>query len=256
MPRFAANLTFLFTELPFLDRFAAAKRAGFDGVEVLFPYETAVQEIQAALRDNQLTYVLQNAPPPNWTGGVRGFAALPQGEHRFRYDFDRATRWAQFLKPEVIHVMAGRASGLVARATYVKNLKWAAGRTPRQMLTIEPINANDMPGYYLDSFDLAASILDEVSEPNLKLQFDAYHAQTITGDAIATWRRYYRRVAHVQIAGYPGRAEPQGGEIDYTAFFAELDQCGYRGWVSAEYTPAGRTAAGLDWLHEAVGGGS
>jgi 2-dehydrotetronate isomerase len=250
MPAFAANLTLLFTELPLMERFAAAKAAGFEAVEVLFPYDEGAQDMRDQLVMNGLTFVLMNTPPPNWTGGDRGFAAVPGAEARFRKDFERCLRFADVLKPQHIHVMAGVTDDPAARATFVGNLKWAAARTPRRRLTIEPINRIDMPGYWLADFDLAAEILDEVGAPNLALQFDAYHAHRITGDVMATWARHGHRAAHVQIAGYPGRHEPEGGEIDYPAFFARLDTDGYRGWVSAEYNPEGDTPSGLGWLSQ------
>jgi 2-dehydrotetronate isomerase len=250
MPAFAANLTLLFTELPLMERFAAAKAAGFEAVEVLFPYDEGAQDMRDQLVMNGLTFVLMNTPPPNWTGGDRGFAAVPGAEARFRKDFERCLRFADVLKPQHIHVMAGATDDPAARATFVGNLKWAAARTPRRRLAIEPINRIDMPGYWLADFDLAAEILDEVGAPNLALQFDAYHAHRITGDVMAAWARHGHRAAHVQIAGYPGRHEPEGGEIDYPAFFARLDTDGYRGWVSAEYHPVGDTPSGLGWLSQ------
>lgn len=248
MPRFAANLALLFTERSLMDRFAAAKEAGFDGVEILFPYDESAQAMRDQIVLNGLTFVLQNTPPPNWTGGARGFAAVPGLEERFRKDFDRALRFADVLKPQIIHVMAGVTDHPGARATFVGNLKWATARAPKRHLTIEPINRHDMPGYWLSDFDLAADILDDVGAPNLSLQFDAYHAHRITGDVMATWQRHGSRAAHVQVAGFPGRHEPAGGEIDYPAFFDRLDADGYAGWVAAEYHPAGDTAAGLGWL--------
>lgn len=248
MPRFAANLSFLFQDVPFMDRFAAAGAAGFEGVEVLFPYDVSAVEMQDRILASGLTLVMFNTPPPNWAGGDRGFAAIPGGEDRFRRDFDRALRYAGVLKPRHIHIMAGRAEGPAARACYVANLRWAAARAPGQSLTVEPINPIDMPGYYLNDYELAAEILDEVAAPNLRLQFDAYHAQQITGDALSVWDRYGGRAAHIQIAGFPGRGEPLGGDIDYPAFFARLDAAGYAGWVSGEYNPGGDTRAGLAWM--------
>ncbi|MCB2135956.1 MAG: TIM barrel protein [Rhodobacteraceae bacterium] len=248
MPRFAANLSWLFTELPFMGRFRAAKAAGFDAVEVLFPYDCAAQEMRDQLVWNDLTFVLMNCPPPNPTGGPEGYAAVPGREDRFRRDFDRALRFAGVLKPRVMHVMAGPAQGPEAKATFIDNLRWAAARAPKQQLTIEPINPVDMPGYFLNDFDLAAEILDAVAAPNLALQFDAYHAHRITGDVAGSWVRHGHRAVHVQIAGYPGRHEPATGEIDYPAFFARLDADGYRGFVSAEYAPATTTTEGLGWL--------
>lgn len=248
MPRFAANLTFLFRELPFLERFEAAAEAGFLGVEVLFPYDDAVSEITRRLKRTGLAMVLINAPPPNWAGGARGFAAVPGGAERFRHDFRRALRYGEALGAQHLHIMAGKAKGLVARTTFVDNLRWAASQAPRMSLTVEPINDADMPGYFLTDFDLAAEVLDEVGAPNLGLQFDMYHAHTITGDGIAAWERHGRRARHIQVGGLPGRHEPLADEIDYPAFFRRLDAEGYAGWVSGEYTPAGRTADGLGWI--------
>jgi len=247
MPRFAANLTRLFTELPLLERFGAARAAGFAGVEVLFPYDLAARDMLDRLAINDLSLVLINCPPPNYTDGPRGFAAVPEGEARFRHDFKRAQRYARALGAQHLHLMAGVAEGEAARATYIDNLRWAAAEAPGQSLTIEPINRGDMPGYFLADYDLALEVLDAVAAPNLRLQFDAYHAQRITGDVPGTWARVASRVAHVQVGGYPGRHEPAGGEIDYPAFFAALDAEGYSGWVSGEYTPAGLTEDGLGW---------
>lgn len=248
MPKFAANLSWLFPDLPFMDRFKAAKEAGFAAAEVLFPYDNPTQDIRDQLVWNGLSFVLMNCPPPNSTGGPQGFAALPGLEDRFRRDFDRTLRYARVLKPAHIHIMAGAADGPEAEATFLDNLRWAAGRAPKQSLTIEPINRHDMPGYFLADYDLAARLLDAVAAPNLGLQFDVYHAHRITGDVMAAWARHGHRAAHVQIAGFPGRHEPQGGEIDYPAFFARLDHDGYNGWVSAEYAPSGPTASGLSWM--------
>ncbi|SEH83485.1 hydroxypyruvate isomerase family protein [Paracoccus alkenifer] len=249
MTRFAANLTMLFTELPMLERFAAARRAGFTGVEVLFPYDLATRELSRAARAEGLAFVLLNTPPPNWAGGPRGFAAIPGGEDRFRRDFTRALRFAQELGAMHLHIMAGRAEGDAARRIFVDNLSWAAAQAPQLSLLIEPLNPVDMPGYFLNDFELAAGILDEVGAPNLGLQFDAYHAQHITGDALACWDRHGARARHIQIAGFPGRNEPQGGDIDYPAFFRRLKASGYDGWVSAEYNPATTTETGLEWLN-------
>jgi len=248
MPRFAANLTLLFRELPFFDRFEAAAEAGFTGVEVLFPYDDAAGEITRRLRAHGLKMVLINAPPPNWAGGERGFAAVPGGEARFRHDFKRAMRFAEALGALHLHIMAGKAEGTAARQVFVDNLRWAAEHAPTQSLTIEPINPLDMPGYFLNDFYQAAEILDEVGASNVNLQFDMYHAQMITGDGMAVWERHGRRARHIQVGGYPGRHEPVAGEIDYPAFFARLDAEGYAGWVSGEYNPAGRTEDGLGWI--------
>jgi len=248
MPRFCANLTLLFNEHPLLERPAAAAAAGFDAVEILFPYDENGADLKRALDGAGMPLALINAPPPNYAGGSRGFAAIPGGEERFRHDFRRALRYASVLSARHIHIMAGTAEGPEAADTMVRNLDWAAAQAPEQSLTIEPINPHDMPGYFLDDFSVALALLDEVGAPNLHLQFDAYHAHRITGDVPGTWTAVRDHVAHVQIAGHPGRSEPVGGEIDYPAFFALLDADSYDGWVSGEYTPAGRTEDGLGWL--------
>ena len=248
MPRFCANLTLLFNEVPLLDRPAAARAAGFGAVEILFPYDQNGAELKQALDTAGLPLALINAPPPNYSGGERGFAAIPGGEERFRHDFRRALRYATSLSARNIHIMAGTAEGPEAARTMARNLDWAAAEAPGQSLTIEPINPHDMPGYFLDDFSVALALLDEVGAPNLHLQFDAYHAHRITGDVPGTWDRVRAHVSHVQIAGYPGRHEPVGGDIDYPAFFALLDADGYDGWVSAEYHPEGQTTDGLGWL--------
>lgn len=247
MPRYCANLSTMFPELPLLDRFAAARAAGFDAVEILFPYDCPANDILAALGAHHLELALINCPPPNYAGGPRGFAAVPGGETRFRHDFGRALRYARALGARHLHVMAGTAEGAAARQVFVENLRWAAAHAPRQSLTIEPINRHDMPGYFLADFRLAVEVIEAVGAPNLGLQFDAYHAHRITGDVPGTWSAVRPLVRHVQVAGYPGRNEPAGGEIDYPAFFAALDADGYAGWVSGEYTAAGRTAEGLGW---------
>jgi hydroxypyruvate isomerase len=248
MPRFAANLSMLFTEVPLLDRFAAAKQAGFDAVEVLFPYAEAPGEILRRADLLGLTMVLINTPPPDWDQGDRGLAAVPGRQAEFRAEFRRALAYAERLRPRHVHVMAGNARGPEAHETYLANLAWAAAQAPEQSLTIEPISPIDMPGYFLNDFDLAAEIIAQIDAPNLGLQFDAYHAHRITGDVGLAWQMHGPRARHVQIAGYPGRNEPAGGAIDYPAFFRTLDETGYAGWVSAEYRPAGRTAEGLGWI--------
>lgn len=248
MPRFCANLTWLFTELPLPERFGAARSAGFEAVEILFPYDRPAPEILDRLAVNGLALALINGPPPNYAGGAAGFPAIPGGEERFRHDFRRSLRYARALGAGVLHVMAGVAGGAEARAAYVANLRWATAQADGQVLTIEPANSADMPGYFLNDFDLALSVIEEVGVPNLRLQFDAYHAHRITGDVAGTWARVAPHVAHVQVAGFPGRHEPDGGAIDFPAFFALLDATGYRGFVSGEYTPRGTTEEGLGWM--------
>lgn len=248
MPKFCANLTWLFTELDFLERFAAAKEAGFDAVEVLFPYDVNAQDVVNALSKHELQMALINCPPPNYTGGPQGFAAIPGLEERFRKDFGRALRYAQTLGAKHLHIMSGVAEGDEAKATFVNNLRWAAAAAPDQSLTIEPINTDTMPGYFLSDFDLGREIVTAIDVPNLRLQFDTYHAAKITGDVLSTWEKVRDITAHVQVAQMPDRSEPDQGEIDYPAFFAMLDAQGYDGWVTGEYKPRGATTDGLAWI--------
>lgn len=251
MPKFAANLSLLFKEYPFLERFAEAKACGFEAVEVLFPYDEPASEINKRLSDLSLKMVLINVPPPNYTGGDRGFAAVPGLEERFRCDFRRALRYAKFLGAENLHIMAGKAKGAVALETFKRNLKWAANEAPHMSLTIEPICEEAMPGYFLDSYELAEEVLESVAELNLGLQFDTYHAQMITGDVSHAWDHYAPYVRHVQISCPLERHEPSKGLMDFPEFFRSLDEAGYSGWVSAEYTPKRRTEEGLDWFRKA-----
>jgi hydroxypyruvate isomerase len=248
MPKPAANLTLLFTERPLLDRFDAARRAGFDAVELLIPYDAPAPDLAMALKDADLKLALINTPAPDWSAGDRGLAALPDHQQDFQASFETALTYAADLHPNHIHIMAGLAQGPQAHATFVENLSWAAQRAPNQSLLIEPINPQDMPGYFLNDFDQAAAILDQINAPNLALQFDAYHAQKITGDVPATWAKHGHRARHIQVASAEGRHEPNKGAIDYPAFFARLDAEDYDGHVSGEYFPAQRTEDGLDWI--------
>ncbi|MEJ8561397.1 TIM barrel protein [Yoonia sp. GPGPB17] len=248
MPKFCANLTWLFTELPFLERFAAAKEAGFDAVEVLFPYDVNAQDIVNELSKHELQMVLINCPPPNYTGGEQGFAAVPGLEQRFRKDFLRALRYAKTLGAQHLHIMSGVAEGAAAKEAFVTNLRWASIEAPDQSLTIEPINNETMPGYFLNSFDLGRDIVTAVDAPNLKLQFDTFHAAKITGDVLGTWEAMRDVTAHIQVAQIPDRGEPDQGEVDYPAFFESLDAQGYQGWVAGEYKPRAATADGLGWI--------
>lgn len=247
MPKFAANLSFMFPEFPFLDRFSAARRAGFNAVEVLFPYEHSARVIEDRLIGNDLELVLINGPPPNYTERPRGFAAIPGASALFRQDFVRAVRYVKTLKAQHLHLMAGVAEGAEAKETMIENLRWAAAEAPEMSLTIEPNTPETMPGYFLNDFDLAIDILETVDQPNVGLQFDTFHAHMITGDIFATWERVKARVAHVQVGGLPERHEPVKGPVDFAKFFETLDNDGYAGWVSGEYHPEKRTEDGLMW---------
>lgn len=246
MPRFAANLTMLFTEVPMLDRPDLAAQAGFDGVEVLFPYDHPIADWQAALAG--LPLALVNTHPGDWVAGDRGFAAVPGQEQRFRDSFLRGADLAARLGAARLHVMAGVAKGPQAEQVFSENLAWAAAQAPEQRLVIEPLNPDDMPGYFLNDFDQAARILDDLDLRQIGLQFDLWHAARIEGHAQAAWDRHKARVSHIQIAGFPGRNEPGGGGFDLTGLCAEVDAMGYDGWIGAEYRPARATVHGLAWL--------
>lgn len=248
MPKIAASLTTLFSGLPLPARIAAAAEAGFDAVEIQYPYDIPAMEIRNALGLSGLPLVLIGAPPPNYTGGTAGYAALPGGEARFRHDFRRALRYAQALKAAHVIVMTGAGAGTEAFDTLVGNLRWAAAEAPEQSLLLEPLNDADLPGYYLNDFALAARVIEAVAAPRLGLLFDLYHAHRITGDALACWAAHGALARHVQIAALSDRAEPDDGAMDYAGFLRQLDRDGYTGWVGADYHPRGQTADGLDWL--------
>ncbi len=248
MFRYAANLSHLWPELPYLDRFDAAAAAGFEAVEVLFPYDVPAKDTQRALGRNGLQMVLINAPPPNYTGGDRGFAAVPGGEARFAHDMRRAFRYAQALGVSMIHVMSGKAEGPEAYATMVRNLAHAAQTAPKGIsLTLEPLNPVAMPGYFLDSYDLAVRMLEEVGADNIGLQYDSYHAQMITGDAVGTFQDSRPLIRHIQIGDAPDRTAPGTGEVDFAALFDAIEASGYDGWIAAEYAPNGATEDTLGW---------
>jgi 2-dehydrotetronate isomerase len=238
----------LFTELPFFERFSAAQKAGFHGVEFLFPYEFAAAEIKHALDACGLPLVLFNTPAGDWQKGQRGFAALPDAEHIFSESLKLAMEYAAVLRPLHIHIMSGIAKGEAARLVLIKNLKAAAKENPDQSFLIEPLNVHDAPGYFLDDFLIARRVIETVGEPNLCLQFDAFHAKRMGRNVAQYWDANRDLVRHIQIAGTPGRHEPIPSEINYAAFFRQIDRDGYDGFVSGEYHPKGKTAQGLGWL--------
>lgn len=255
MPRFAANLSMMFADRPFLDRFAAAAASGFEGVEFLFPYEHEAADVRAALDAAGLKQALFNCPPGDWNDGERGMSAIPGREAEFRESFVTALRYADALGPDRLHVMAGNIRGPEARRTYIENLRWAAGQAGDRTLVIEPINTRDMPDYFLNRSDDAVSVIEEVGAPNLKLQFDLYHAQIMEGDLTKRLEKLMPVIGHVQIAGVPDRHEPDEGELNFPHLFEALDRLGYDGWVGCEYRPAGRTEDGLGWFRRATGRG-
>ncbi len=219
-------------------------------MEVLFPYDIGAHEMQAAMRRNGLEMILINAPPPNYTGGLRGWAARPGGEKRFQHDMRRVFRYAQALGVRLVHVMAGDGRGQDCFDTMVGNLKWASRQAPKGVtLTIEPLNAGDMPGYFLNDYALAARVLDAVKKPNVRLQFDSYHAQVIHGDAVDVWQRYGLRAAHVQVGDAPGRVVPGKGKVQFNKLIEAIAAADYGGWIAAEYNPGDRpTEESLRWI--------
>jgi hydroxypyruvate isomerase len=259
MPNFAANLSMLYTEMPFLDRFGAAAKAGFKGVEFLFPYAVPKEEIAKRLQAHGLTQVLFNLPPGNWDAGERGIACLPDRQGEFRDGVGLALDYAEALGCKMVHCMAGlRPAGTSEeglRATYVANLAVAAGQARKAgiNLVIEPINTRDIPGYYLNYSKQALAIIDEVGAENLFLQYDIYHMQIMEGDLAHTIEANLPRIGHMQLADNPGRHEPGTGEINYEFLFGHIDRIGYRGWIGCEYKPLADTEEGLGWAKRYLG---
>lgn len=253
MPRFAANLTMMFTEVPFLERFERAGKAGFEAVEFLFPYAHEAGEIRQRLDAHGLQLVLHNLPAGDWDAGERGIACLPDRVDEFRAGVARAIEYAEALGVPQLNCLAGKASDGVPdatlRATLVDNLAYAAAALGRAglKLLIEPVNTMDIPGFYLNRTSQALSLLDEVGADNAFVQYDIYHAQRMEGELAATMQKHLPRIAHIQLADNPGRNEPGTGEINYPFLFAHLDRIGYDGWIGCEYKPAAATEAGLDW---------
>jgi 2-dehydrotetronate isomerase len=253
MPKLAANLSLMFTEVNFLDRFAAAAAAGFNGVEFLFPYDFAPAEIAARLKQHGLSQALFNLPPGDWASGERGMAALPGRESEFMAGLDHALEFAQATGCKQLHAMAGNwpagANWREGAAVYVGNLRRAADRVAAHGITvlIEPLNKRDNPGYFLNTTVEAAAILNEVGRDNVKLQLDLYHCQITEGDLTIHIRNLAGSYAHVQIAGVPDRHEPDHGEVNFAYALSVLDEIGYDGWVGCEYRPAAATSTGLGW---------
>ena len=256
MPRFAANLSMMFNELPFLDRFAAARQAGFEGVEFLFPYEFPAAELRARLMGEGLTQALFNMPPGDWANGERGLASLPGRQAEFRESVKRALDYAVALECRLIHCMAGipgaDVSPVTAAALYAANLAWAAEQAAPAgvKLAIEPINHRDMPGYHLNTQAQGAAVVEALGADRVGLQFDVYHCQTTEGDVTKRMEKYMPIIAHMQIADVPARNEPGTGEIGWEFVFRRMDELGYKGWVGCEYRPAGDTVAGLGWRNK------
>jgi hydroxypyruvate isomerase len=256
MPRFAANLTMLFNEVPFLDRFAAAARAGFRAVEFVSPYEHPAEEVARAARDAGVEVVLFNLPAGDWGRGDRGMACDPERTAELREGVERGLAYARALACPRLHCMAGiRPAGVgeaTLRETYLASLRHAGRALAERGLTllIEGINSRDMPGYYLCTSRQAFELMDAAGVPNLYFQYDVYHMQIMEGDLAATLERRVERIGHVQIADPPARHEPGTGEVNFRFLLGHLDRIGYRGWVGCEYRPRAGTVEGLSWMEE------
>lgn len=250
MPRFAANLSTLFTEHAFLDRFRAAADAGFTAVECQFPYAHPVDMVARALSDAGLTMVLHNLPPGDWAQGERGLAALPGRQAEFRQVVETGVAYAKALGCRQVNCLAGIAEGPAARACLVENLRLVADRLGEEGIRCltEPINPFDMPGFFLTSMEQGAEILAEAGSPNLFLQYDVYHRQRMGGGLVEALERFRPRIAHIQLADAPGRHEPGTGGIDFACILSGLDAKGYAGYVGLEYFPQRSTLEGLGWL--------
>ena len=254
MPRFAANLSMMFNEVPFLDRFALAAKAGFKGVEFLFPYDHPAAEIAARLKDNGLQQVLFNAPAGDFAKGERGMAAIPGKQAAFRDSIKLALEYATTLACPRLHIMAGLKPEGVAHdtltAVYGANLTYAAEECAKVGVKpiIEPINHRDIPGFFLNTTDQAAAIIAAVGPEKLGMQFDLYHCQITEGDVVKRVEKHLPLIAHMQVADTPGRHEPGTGEVNWPFVFKTIDALGFRGWIGCEYRPAGDTLAGLSWF--------
>jgi hydroxypyruvate isomerase len=258
MPRFAANLTMMYREYDFLDRFAAAVKDGFTAVEYMFPYDYPAETLHALLQEHGLRQVLFNAPPGDWEKGDRGNTAIPGREAEFRAGFERAIEYAQALECPRIHPMAGLMPANEDRprfrGTYLENLAWAAEKAGKSGLDVlvEPIAQRNIPGFFLNRQDEAHAIVAEIGKPNLKVMFDLFHCQVEEGDLTMKIRKYvgvdHCQIGHMQIAGVPDRHEPDTGEVNYSYIFDVIDEAGYTGWIGLEYIPLAETSEGLAWL--------
>ncbi|REC95765.1 2-oxo-tetronate isomerase [Kushneria indalinina] len=254
MPRFAANLTTMFNEVSFMQRFGEAAGQGFEAVEYLFPYAFDPDEIARELKRHDLKQVLFNLPAGDWDAGERGLAALPGRESEFRDSVETAIRYARALNCPRVHAMAGvageGADPAVMHDTYLDNIRFAARRLQEEGITLllEPINSRDMPGYFINYQHEAHDVIETLGEPNVQVQMDFYHTQIMEGDIWETFREYREGVGHIQVAGVPERHEPDSGEVNYAWLFEQLDQAGFDGWLGCEYKPRGETAAGLGWF--------
>ncbi|MDC9589382.1 hydroxypyruvate isomerase family protein [Xenorhabdus sp. XENO-10] len=257
MAKFAANLSVMFKEVPFTERFERAANAGFKGVEYLFPYEESQEELSSLLKRNQLTQVLFNMPAGDWVSGDRGIACLPGREKEFANGVHKALEYALVLGCKQIHVMAGKWDGQFTqeqqRECYITNIQYAADIMVEHDINvlIEPINIRDMPDYFLTTQNQAEELLKSIDRQNVFIQLDLYHCQIMEGDLLKTIERLWGKFSHIQIASVPERHEPDRGEVNYFWLFRKLDEMGYQGWLGCEYHPEDSTEEGLGWLQKA-----
>lgn len=258
MPKFAANLTMMFHEVPFLDRFQAASHAGFAAVEFLLPYDHSPEEVESSAKAAGVQIVLFNTPAGNWSAGERGIAGIPGREQEFRDGIEKALLYAERLGVPRLNALAGiapaAADPAACRATLIDNLKYAAEKLAVRniVLLLEAVNTRDAPGFMVSTQRDAYAVCEAVAAPNLKMQMDFYHMQVMEGDLATSLKRYAPHCGHIQIAGCPERNEPDTGEIRYEYLFRLIDQIGYTGWLGCEYRPAGKTTDGLRWLSAAT----
>jgi hydroxypyruvate isomerase len=256
MPKFAANLTMLFTEVPFLERFALARKAGFTHIEYLFPYAFKVEDLKAELEKHGLQQVLFNLPSGDWAAGDRGIGASPGREAEFRAGVPRAIEYAQALGVPRLNCLAGKRvpgrSDEEHWQSLVQNARFAAAELAKHgiELLIEPINHFDIPGFFLNRTDQALKLLDEIAQPNVRVQYDVYHAQREEGELAATIGKHLARIGHIQIADNPGRHQPGTGEINFSFLFRRLDELNYPGYIGLEYVPTPDTAGSFGWLRD------
>ena len=256
MPKFNANLSMMFNEVPFLERFGAAAKAGFKGVEFLFPYDFTPAQIGEQLEKHKLAMVLFNMPPGDFAAGDRGTACDPSRFGEFQDGVGKALEYAKVLGVKQLHVMAGlKPRGLneeTMREAYLASLRFAAAETAKHSIDvlIEAINTRDIPGFYLNTSDQAIDILHYAGAPNIKFQYDIYHMQIMEGDLAPTIAKHLAKIGHMQLADTPGRHEPGTGEINYDFLFGHIDRIGYQGWIGCEYRPAGKTEDGLGWMKD------
>ena len=259
MPKLAANLTMMFGEVAFLDRFKAAADAGFEAVEYLFPFDYDPQVLEGQLRDHGLTQVLHNLPAGNWAAGERGIACLPDRVAEFKAGVDKTIAYANALDCDRVNCLAGKLppgiDAAAARETFVHNLAYAAPRLKAAgiKLLIEPINTRDIPGFFLSGTRQAVEIIDTVGSDNVFVQYDIYHMQIMEGDLAQTIEKYLPRIAHMQLADEPGRHEPGTGAIDFGFLLDFIDRSGYSGWIGCEYIPKTSTVEGLQWATRYLG---